>query len=144
MRRNVLCSAALLTILSAAAVLAQSTSEQSDKKIHQILASISADSIRANLTRLVSFGTRNTFSDTLSEKRGIPPERDGEFIALSPASAKIPAGDCKRALIISMSLCKVGLPRKRNSRRYAPPMSLPCCQEKETTSGTSSAGISIR
>jgi hypothetical protein len=39
--------------------------------IAEIVASISPDSLEANLRRLVSFGTRNTFSDTVSETRGI-------------------------------------------------------------------------
>lgn len=45
--------------------------QENDQKVHSILAVISTDSIRANLTTLVSFGTRNTFSDTISDKRGI-------------------------------------------------------------------------
>jgi len=50
---------------------AQVQSSTSDQKVQQILAAISPDTIRANLTKLVSFGTRNTFSDTSSGKRGI-------------------------------------------------------------------------
>jgi hypothetical protein len=44
---------------------------QQDPQIAQMLADVSADSMRTYLTRLVSFGTRHTMSDTLSETRGI-------------------------------------------------------------------------
>ncbi len=44
---------------------------QINPTIVKIVESISADSLRANLQTLVSFGTRNTFSDTVSATTGI-------------------------------------------------------------------------
>ena len=55
------------TLLTGKAVSAQDT----DSKIYDIISTISADSIEADIRKLVSFGTRNTFSDTLSDTRGI-------------------------------------------------------------------------
>lgn len=49
----------------------QATSAQLNPTIVKIVDSISADSLRANLQTLVSFGTRNTFSDTVSATTGI-------------------------------------------------------------------------
>jgi len=39
--------------------------------LHEIVASVSADRIEADIRRLVDFGTRHTLSDTMSETRGI-------------------------------------------------------------------------
>ena len=49
----------------------QTAPVQLNPTISKIVASISADSLRANLQTLVSFGTRNTFSDTVSATTGI-------------------------------------------------------------------------
>ncbi|WBL20995.1 M28 family metallopeptidase [Zunongwangia sp. HRR-M8] len=46
-------------------------SQNTDPKIYDIIDKISADSIEADIRKLVDFGTRNTFSDTVSDKRGI-------------------------------------------------------------------------
>ena len=46
-------------------------SAQTDQKIYDIINAVSADSIKANVKTLTEFGTRNTFSDTISETRGI-------------------------------------------------------------------------
>jgi len=43
----------------------------SDPRLEAIAAAVSADSLRADVTRLVSFGTRHTLSDTVSATRGI-------------------------------------------------------------------------
>lgn len=56
-----------ITLLTGKTVSAQDT----DPKIYDIISSISADSIEADIRKLVSFGTRNTFSDTVSDTRGI-------------------------------------------------------------------------
>ncbi|MCL6217296.1 M28 family metallopeptidase [Zunongwangia pacifica] len=45
--------------------------QETDAKIYDIISKISADSIEADIRKLISFGTRNTFSDTLSDTRGI-------------------------------------------------------------------------
>ncbi|MEM7515249.1 MAG: M28 family peptidase, partial [Bacteroidota bacterium] len=42
-----------------------------DLRMYDIIDSVSADRIEVDIRKLVSFGTRNTLSDTLSETRGI-------------------------------------------------------------------------
>jgi len=49
----------------------QSPMFNGDQKVQNILSTISSDTIRFNLTRLAACGTRNTFSDTLSNTRGV-------------------------------------------------------------------------
>jgi acetylornithine deacetylase/succinyl-diaminopimelate desuccinylase-like protein len=49
----------------------QATPAPFNPTIVQIVESISADSLKAHLQTLVGFGTRNTFSDTVSASRGI-------------------------------------------------------------------------
>jgi len=44
---------------------------QTDQKIYDIINSISSERIEADITTLANFGTRNTFSDTVSNTRGI-------------------------------------------------------------------------
>ncbi|WP_029036589.1 M28 family peptidase [Salinimicrobium xinjiangense] len=44
---------------------------QVDLRIYDIIEAVSADSIEADIRRLAGFGTRNTFSDTISTTRGI-------------------------------------------------------------------------
>lgn len=44
---------------------------QTDQKIYDIVSSVSSKRIKADVTTLVNFGTRNTFSDTVSNTRGI-------------------------------------------------------------------------
>ena len=44
---------------------------QVDLRIYDIIESVSADEIEADIRRLAGFGTRNTFSDTVSNTRGI-------------------------------------------------------------------------
>ena len=44
---------------------------QTDQKIYDIIDAVSADRIKADVKRLTEFGTRNTFSDTISKTRGI-------------------------------------------------------------------------
>ena len=51
--------------------IAISVSGQTDQKIYDIINAVSADSIKANVKTLTEFGTRNTFSDTISNTRGI-------------------------------------------------------------------------
>ncbi|TDN83061.1 fibronectin type III domain protein [Salegentibacter sp. 24] len=49
----------------------QQTSAQTDQRIYKIIDSVSADRIEADIRKLAGFGTRNTFSDTVSDTRGI-------------------------------------------------------------------------
>ena len=44
---------------------------QTDQKIYDIINSVSSERIKADVTTLANFGTRNTFSDTVSTTRGI-------------------------------------------------------------------------
>ncbi|MFK8061005.1 MAG: M28 family peptidase [Polaribacter sp.] len=46
-------------------------SAQTDQKIYDIINNVSADRIKADVKTLTEFGTRNTFSDTISKTRGI-------------------------------------------------------------------------
>ncbi|HCY97327.1 M28 family metallopeptidase [uncultured Polaribacter sp.] len=46
-------------------------SGQTDSKIYDIIKAVSADRIESNIKTLTEFGTRNTFSDTISHIRGI-------------------------------------------------------------------------
>lgn len=52
-------------------LLAQTAPPQVDPRIYDIAKAPSAERIEAGIRKLVSFGTRNTMSDTLSETRGI-------------------------------------------------------------------------
>ena len=45
--------------------------DQTDSKIQDIINAISAVRIESNIKTLTKFGTRNTFSDTISHTRGI-------------------------------------------------------------------------
>ena len=47
------------------------TSAQTDQKIYDIIKDVSAERIKKDVKTLVDFGTRNTFSDTVSKTRGI-------------------------------------------------------------------------
>ncbi|GHA41998.1 peptidase M28 [Salinimicrobium marinum] len=44
---------------------------QSDLRLYDIVEAVSADRIESDIRKLAGFGTRNTFSDTISETRGI-------------------------------------------------------------------------
>ncbi len=52
-------------------ITAQSDRTINDAFLHEMLAEISADTIETNILKLVSFYTRHTLSDTVSETRGI-------------------------------------------------------------------------
>lgn len=63
-------------------------SAQTDAKIYDIINAVSADRIKADVKTLTEFGTRNTFSDTISDTRGIGAARrwiKNEFTAISNA-----------------------------------------------------------
>ena len=77
----------MLTILLLA-LQAPSVPPTGDPRIHEIVAAVSAARIEADIRRLVSFGTRNTMSDTLSRTRGIGAARrwiKGQFDSISTA-----------------------------------------------------------
>ncbi len=47
------------------------SAQQTDQRIYQIIEDVSAERIESDIRTLAGFGTRNTFSDTVSETRGI-------------------------------------------------------------------------
>jgi hypothetical protein len=60
-----------------------------DPRIQKLLRDISADRMRALLTRLVAFGTRSTLSDTSSSTRGIGAARQWIFDELQKSSPRL-------------------------------------------------------
>lgn len=60
-----------------------------DPRIEQIVASISEDRLKELLTRLVSFGTRNTMSDQTSTTRGIGAARNWILEEMRRSSEKL-------------------------------------------------------
>ena len=60
-----------LALLLCSGLLIQQTNAQTDQRIYDIIENVSADSIEADIRKLAGFGTRNTFSDTVSDTRGI-------------------------------------------------------------------------
>lgn len=64
------------------------TFSQSEKDVYDIIDAVSAERIQKDIQTLVNFGTRNTFSDTISETRGIGAARrwiKKEFESISKA-----------------------------------------------------------
>ncbi|GGW94717.1 M28 family metallopeptidase [Salegentibacter mishustinae] len=60
-----------LALLLFSGLIFQQTNAQTDQRIYKIIDKVSADSIEADIRKLAGFGTRNTFSDTVSDTRGI-------------------------------------------------------------------------
>ncbi|MGB8374459.1 MAG: M28 family metallopeptidase [Salegentibacter sp.] len=67
MFKNLLPALALAAFLFAPKAKAQ----QTDSRLYDIISDVSAARIENDVRKLVSFGTRNTFSDTVSDTRGI-------------------------------------------------------------------------
>jgi Zn-dependent M28 family amino/carboxypeptidase len=61
----------LFTLFFTSLLLQAQTPPQTDLRIYDIINSVSADRIEKDIRTLANFGTRNTFSDTVSETRGI-------------------------------------------------------------------------
>ncbi|NMH61252.1 M28 family metallopeptidase [Alteromonas ponticola] len=84
-----LCFAASLLSPIALADNPESALQHADHKaLHQIQSDISADNIQKDITKLVSFGTRHTLSETESDSRGIGAARrwiKAEFEKISKA-----------------------------------------------------------
>lgn len=71
-------------------------SSQTDTRIYDIINAVSAERIEKDIRTLANFGTRNTFSDTVSATRGIGAARrwiKSEFDKISK--------DCKNCLTVS-------------------------------------------
>ncbi|MBZ9630175.1 M28 family metallopeptidase [Salegentibacter sp. LM13S] len=60
-----------LALLLFSGLIFQQTNAQTDQRIYEIIDSVSADRIESDIRKLAGFGTRNTFSDTVSDTRGI-------------------------------------------------------------------------
>jgi Zn-dependent M28 family amino/carboxypeptidase len=83
-----LTSTLVLSAIATVPLLAQDVPPGEDPRLHEIVAAVSADRIEADIRTLVSFGTRNTMSDTLSPTRGIGAARrwiKAEFDRISAA-----------------------------------------------------------
>lgn len=96
-------AAAVAVLLAAAPLGAQSAPAPvpagSNARIHEIVSAVSADRLRADVTRLVGFGTRHTLSDTVSATRGIGAARrwvKAEFGRISAA-----CGNCLEVFTVS-------------------------------------------
>jgi hypothetical protein len=91
--------ASSVVALVAAVPLAAQTPASSDPRITAIVGAVSTDRLRADVTRLVGFGTRHTLSDTLSATRGIGAARrwvKAEFDRISAA-----CGGCLEVFYVS-------------------------------------------
>lgn len=80
-------------ILPLLLLLSTVTFSQTDSRIYEIIESVSANRLQKDITTLANFGTRNTFSDTISNTRGIGAARrwiKSEFETISK--------DCKNCL----------------------------------------------
>ena len=76
----------LVSLLSLLLLSILCTNAQTDPRIYEIIDAVSADRIEADITTLAGFGTRNTFSDTISDTRGIGAARrwiKSEFESIS-------------------------------------------------------------
>ncbi|MDH4351213.1 MAG: M28 family peptidase, partial [Gemmatimonadota bacterium] len=81
-------SSLALLLAPAFPAVAQPPSAGADSVIHAIVTAASADRIEADIRTLVGFGTRHTFSDTVSATRGIGAARrwiKAEFERISAA-----------------------------------------------------------
>ena len=94
---------AIFTILSTLALprgaVGQDVPPALNPRAFEIVDAVSADRIEADIRQLVSFGTRNTFSDTVSATRGIGAARrwiKREFDEISSA-----CGGCLDVMYIS-------------------------------------------
>lgn len=89
----------LLSTLSAVLIsfsLSAQSAGSGDQKYYDIINAVSADRIQKDIEKLVSFGTRHTLSDTVSQTRGIGAARrwiKSEFNRISK--------DCKGCLEVS-------------------------------------------
>ncbi|WP_258240768.1 M28 family metallopeptidase [Pseudidiomarina homiensis] len=79
---------ALLSSVVCSAAFAANPSYHEQEKLHDIAAAVSPERIEQDITKLVSFGTRHTLSETASDTRGIGAARrwiKAEFDRISEA-----------------------------------------------------------
>ena len=67
MKRFFFYIAGFIVFTSANNVKAQGAPPQIDPRMYEIITNVSADRIESDIRTLAGFGTRNTFSDTLSD-----------------------------------------------------------------------------
>ena len=82
---------------------------QNDPRLYEIVDAVSAERIEADIRKLAGFGTRNTFSDTVSDSRGIGAARrwiKAEFDRISKD-----CGGCLDVFFNFVFAVKVGYPR---------------------------------
>jgi Zn-dependent M28 family amino/carboxypeptidase len=93
--------AAFALLIGAAPLSAQAAPVPSIENplIYEIVGAVSADRIEADIRRLVSFGTRHTLSDTLSDTRGIGAARRWIFDEFERISAG--CGGCLEVSYVS-------------------------------------------
>ncbi len=75
-----------LTIMSLLLLFSSFLSAQTNELLYDIINTVSSERIKQDIQTLVNFGTRNTFSDTISNTRGIGAARrwiKSEFEAIS-------------------------------------------------------------
>jgi len=60
-----------LSFISLLGFVSSTVAQDTDQKIYEIIENVSADRIEKDIRKLAGFGTRNTFSDTVSNTRGI-------------------------------------------------------------------------
>ncbi len=88
MYRTTVAALAALTLAAPAAAQSMQVPPQADPVIYQIIDAASPERVEADIRMLAGFGTRNTYSDTLSTTRGIGAARrwiKSEFDAISAA-----------------------------------------------------------
>jgi hypothetical protein len=79
----------LLLIASSTILPAQPGRPEADPRIQKLVAAVSDERLRQLATKLVSFGTRSTLSDTLSATRGIGAARRWIFDELRRSSPRL-------------------------------------------------------
>lgn len=90
--------------------------------IEQVVASVSAERLQADVRRLVGFGTRHTLSDTLSTTRGIGAARRWLFAEFERISAE--CGGCLEVRYVSGLIPGGSHPRIPNDVLIANPIAI--------------------
>lgn len=99
--------------LAGAAVFTTASAQvppQTDPRIHDIVAAASPERVEADIRMLAGFGTRNTFSDTLSSTRGIGAARrwiKAEFERISEACGGCYEVVYQRSLVTSRASSRI-------------------------------------
>lgn len=89
MKTRLMMIAALVAMTAAVPRAQYAPKPDADPRIEKIVASVSEDRLRELLTKLVSFGTRNTMSDQTSTTRGIGAARNWILEEMRRSSEKL-------------------------------------------------------